>query len=230
MLVSRRRSRSLTCVAVILHERLGNWARQLRPRLQEPTIRWFETRSQADLDDVLTGLSFPIVLVDLGKQPAAGLNELARITQCTSDALVLVLDPESHDGVAPLARELGAAHVESGSVPAPFVAGLLSKWVAVRSATSRATAGPQPRPRPPRQRRGAGWLPTWAIPGTSARPPDRPVRMRPPHRTLSTAPVPAKSPTLSDESRNSPHCYSHRATSRRVFSDVRKDQLDAHRT
>ena len=40
-------------VPLMLHERLGNWARQLRPRLHNLPIRWFETRSRADLDDVL---------------------------------------------------------------------------------------------------------------------------------------------------------------------------------
>jgi hypothetical protein len=119
----------LTRVAVILHERLGNWARQLRPRLHQQPIRWFETRSRADLDDVLTGLSLPVVLIDLGKNPAAGLKDLDRIVQRAPDARVLVLDPESHDEVAALARELGATHVASGFVPPPVVAGLLARWI-----------------------------------------------------------------------------------------------------
>ena len=48
-----------------------------------------------------------------------------------SDARVLVLDPEAHDEVAGLARELGATHVVSGFVPPPFVAGLLTRWIAL---------------------------------------------------------------------------------------------------
>ena len=37
-----RRGWALTRVAVILHERLGNWVRQLHPRLHDQPIRWFE--------------------------------------------------------------------------------------------------------------------------------------------------------------------------------------------
>jgi hypothetical protein len=119
----------LTRVAVILHERLGNWARQLRPRLQDATIRWYETRSPADVDAVLTGLSYPVVLIDLGKHPVAGLKDLGRIVDRAPDARILVLDPDSHAEVAGLARELGATHVASGVVPAPAVAGLLARWI-----------------------------------------------------------------------------------------------------
>jgi hypothetical protein len=119
----------LTRVAVILHERLGNWNRQLRPRLNDRPIRWFETRSRADLDDLLTGLASPVVLIDLGRHPAVGLSDLDHILGRVSDARVLVLDPEAHDGVAGLARELGATHVASGFVPPPVVARLLARWV-----------------------------------------------------------------------------------------------------
>jgi hypothetical protein len=116
-------------VAMILHERLGHWNRQLRPRLLEKRIRWFETRSQGDLDNVLIGLSCPVVLIDLGRQPTTGLHDLKRVLERAPDARVLVLDPESHGEVAGLARELGATHVASGYVPPPFVASLLARWI-----------------------------------------------------------------------------------------------------
>jgi hypothetical protein len=116
-------------VAVILHERLGQWNRQLRPRLQDQRIRWFETRSRADLDSLLIGLSCPVVLIDLGRQPTMGLQDLERVVERASDARVLVLDPESHGEMAGLARELGATHVESGYVPPSFVASLLARWI-----------------------------------------------------------------------------------------------------
>jgi hypothetical protein len=119
----------LTRVAVILHERLGNWNRQLRPRLSGWPIRWFETRSRSDLDNLLTGLACPIVLIDLGRSPTMGLGDLDYLLWRVSDARVLVLDPEAHAGVAELARELGATHVASGFVPPPFVARLVARWV-----------------------------------------------------------------------------------------------------
>jgi DNA-binding NtrC family response regulator len=114
---------------VILHERLGNWNRQLRPRLSDRAIRWFETRSRADLDALLTGLVCPVVLIDLGRHPAAGLKDLERVLQRAPDARALVLDAEANAEVAVLARELGATHVASGSVAPRFVASLLARWV-----------------------------------------------------------------------------------------------------
>ncbi|HEX3449879.1 MAG TPA: hypothetical protein VHS97_16615, partial [Isosphaeraceae bacterium] len=83
-------------VAVILHERLGHWNRQLRPRLHDQRIRWFETRSRGDLDNLLIGLSCPVVVIDLGRQPTLGLQDLMRVLERAPDARVLVLDPESH--------------------------------------------------------------------------------------------------------------------------------------
>ena len=94
----------VTRVAVILHERRGNWARQLRPRLHNQPVRWFETRSRADLTGVLTGLACPVILIDLGRHPAAGLMDLDLVLRLVSDARVLVLDPGSHDEAAGLAR------------------------------------------------------------------------------------------------------------------------------
>ena len=82
-------------VPLILHERLGNWARQLRPRLQNLPIRWFETRSRRDLDAVLTGLACPVVLIDPGMQLANGLVDLDLVRKRAPDALILVNNPDS---------------------------------------------------------------------------------------------------------------------------------------
>ena len=68
----------MTRVAIVLHERLGTWAGQLRPRLQDRAVRWFETRSTKDLDEVLTGLASPVVLIDLARDPLEGLRDLDR--------------------------------------------------------------------------------------------------------------------------------------------------------
>ncbi len=125
-----KRGRDLTRVAVILHERLGNWVRQLRPRLQGQPIRWFETRSRGDLDAVLTGLACPVVLIDLSQRATAGLMDLDLVRERVPDAWVLVLDPEGNSGVLELARELGATHAFSGFVPQPVVADLVARWVA----------------------------------------------------------------------------------------------------
>jgi len=125
--------------AVILHERLGKWGRQLRPRLSELSVRWLESRSPADLEGILEGLAFPVVLIDLGKQPIHGLEALDLVRMRTPGARSLVLDPESKAEIPILARELGATHVCSGFAPPPFVAGMISRWIAMaRRATESA--------------------------------------------------------------------------------------------
>jgi hypothetical protein len=122
-------ARPLMHVPLILHERLGNWARQLRPRLQNLPIRWFETRSRADLEHVLPGLAYPVVLIDPGKVVANGLVDLDLVLMRSPGALVLVNNAESDIEVTCLARELGATHVLSGFVPPPEVASLLTRWI-----------------------------------------------------------------------------------------------------
>lgn len=121
----------MTRVAVILHERLGNWVRQLRPRLYDQPVRWFESRSSEDLEVLLNGLAFPLVLIDLRRHAAAGLKDLGLVSRRSPDARVLVLNPDAHLEVSDLARELGATHVFSGFVPPPVVADLLARWIAL---------------------------------------------------------------------------------------------------
>jgi DNA-binding NtrC family response regulator len=114
---------------VVIHERRGLWARQLRPRLAAWPVRWAETRSTADLDAALAGAVGPIVVIDLARRVRAGLEDLDRAVQRAPNALVLVLDPEAHEGVAVLARELGATHVVSGVATPPALADLLARWL-----------------------------------------------------------------------------------------------------
>ena len=126
----------VTRVAVVLCERLGTWAAQLRPRLQDRPVRWFETRSAADLDAALAGVACPVVVMDLGSDPVDGLSQLDRVVQQSPAARVLVLDPGSVEGVGELARELGATHVISGFVPPPEVASLIDRWITLAAAQS----------------------------------------------------------------------------------------------
>lgn len=118
-------------VAVVLHERLGGWKRQLRPRLSELPVRWFETRSTRDLGEVLGGLAHPIVLIDLARQPLDGIAALELVRTRVDGAFTLVLDPENRPELRDLARELGATQVCSGFAPPPAVAGLISRWIAI---------------------------------------------------------------------------------------------------
>jgi hypothetical protein len=126
-------------IAVVLHERLGNWARQLRPRLHDLPIRWFETRSANDLSGAIDGLAAPVVLIDLGKDPAGPLEDLAGIAARNASARVLVLDSENREGIKELARELGATHVLSGFAAPPAVADLVARWVTLAAVETERT-------------------------------------------------------------------------------------------
>lgn len=144
---------AVASLAVVIHERRGTWARQLRPRLLAWPIRWLETRSTADLEAALSGMACPILLIDLARPPRAGLEDLDRAAQAAPNALILVLDPEAHEGVATLARELGATHVFSGPVTPPAVAALIARWLPIARRQAEgdgwSTAlGPEPEPEP----------------------------------------------------------------------------------
>jgi hypothetical protein len=119
----------LTHVAVILHERLGTWAGQLRARLHERPVRWLETRSTADLDAAIEGVACPVVVIDLSRNVEA-LLDLGRVMKLAPGARTLVLDPERLEVVA-VARELGATEVISGFVPPPEVARLIDRWISL---------------------------------------------------------------------------------------------------
>jgi hypothetical protein len=114
---------------LVVHERLGIWARQLRPRVAAWPVHLVETRSAADLKRALARSSCPLVVLDLRDRVPAGIEDLALALQVAPNALVVVLDPSAGDGVAGLVRELGAAHVLSGVVPPPVVAELLARWL-----------------------------------------------------------------------------------------------------
>lgn len=119
----------MATLTLIVHERLGNWARQLRPRLASWPIRWTETRSSDDLRAAVVGLACPIIVIDLASRLRVGLEDLDLVIQESPNAMVLVLDPGAHEGVPRLARELGAAHVIQGLATPPDVARLLARWL-----------------------------------------------------------------------------------------------------
>ncbi len=118
----------MSSLRLVIHERLGYWARHLKPRLVGWPIAWAETRSTADLEAALRATACPIVVIDVADRPLAAMEDLDRAMQTAPDALALVLDPRDY-GVAPVALELGASHVMTGGVVPPAVADFLTRWV-----------------------------------------------------------------------------------------------------
>ncbi len=136
---------------LIVHERLANWARLLRPRVVSWPVRLVETRTAADLARAWRSSACPLIVVDLDRWPRQGLDDLVKAQPLDSEALVLVLDPGVHAEVPPLAREIGVAHVLGGVVTPPAVAALLERWLAIarRRAEAEGWAGeaePEPEP------------------------------------------------------------------------------------
>jgi hypothetical protein len=119
----------LTRVPVILHGRTSDWYRQLRLRLREQSVRWFESRSAEDLRSLLSELAAPVVVIDLGREPVRALRDLILFGCTVPGARILILDPLRVAGFPVITRELGATHVISGFVPPPEVADLLARWI-----------------------------------------------------------------------------------------------------
>jgi len=116
-------------VPLVIHERIGTWARQLRPRVVSWPVRLVETRSRADLEGALDRAACPLVLIDLSGRACDILEDLDAAARAAPDALILALDPSPTPGVAALARELGATHVLNGPVVPPRVVALLARWL-----------------------------------------------------------------------------------------------------
>jgi hypothetical protein len=134
---------------LVIHERIATWARALRPRLQGWPVRIVETRSAADLQAALAGAVFPVVVIDLARGPRAGLDELDRALRVAPDALTLVLDPEEHEGVLLLSREIGATDVIAGPTTPPLVADLLARWLQLARHRAEAAGWSGNAPEPP---------------------------------------------------------------------------------
>ncbi len=139
----------MPAVSVIIHERVANWSRQLRPRFQGWPIRWSETRSADSLVRAAAGSACPVLVIELDRQPVRGLRDLDEALQVAPNALSVVLDPLDRDEVATIARELGATLVLPGLVVPPEVERLLQRWLPIAKGRSEAegwSASTEPEP------------------------------------------------------------------------------------
>jgi hypothetical protein len=121
-------SESMSRVNLIVHERRGLWARQLRPRVAGWPVRLIESRSRDDLAAALGRAPHSLAVVDVGNNARGVLEDLIWTRPIERDALVLVLDPNRNEIVASLARELGACLAIQGFCPPPRVAAILERW------------------------------------------------------------------------------------------------------
>ena len=122
---------------IIVHERIGRWVLQVRPRAGGWGFECVETRRPEQAAWRARGHACPIALVDLGKTPGDGLAAVHALARAAPRGLILVLDPLRHEGIDPVCRALGASHVLSGPVVPPVVVDRLERWVEL--ARSRST-------------------------------------------------------------------------------------------
>ncbi len=114
---------------LIIHERLGRWARLLRPRFGGGAARWAETRSRADLAGACGRSVAPVAVVDLGDRAGRMLGDLEAALAVAPGMLTVVLDPGDDREVAVVARELGATLVLGGVVVPPVVERIVGRWL-----------------------------------------------------------------------------------------------------
>ena len=114
---------------LITHERLGFWARQLRPRISEWGFGLVESRSVEDLQSAAEKSACPIILVDFRDADRIRFEDLL-ITRITAPAsLILVLIPITLPSLSRIMIEAGATAVLPGSAPPPEVLGQLQRWI-----------------------------------------------------------------------------------------------------
>ncbi len=149
MMSYREGAFSLPSLVLVVHERIGYWGRQLQSRLVNRAVRIVESRSAEDLERVLANMVCSLVVIDLGRKGCGGLDDLGRALRIAPDALVLVIDPASREGIAMLARELGASQVLSGTVTPPEVIDVMTRWISLAQERAKSSGWAGSTPEPP---------------------------------------------------------------------------------
>ena len=123
---------------VIIHERVANWSRHLRPRFRGRAVRWSESRSTSTLLRAASLSTCPILVIEMESRPARGLEDLDGALRVAPKALSLVLEPRGRAEVLSISRELGATLVLGGVVVPPQVERVLLRWLPIAGRRSEA--------------------------------------------------------------------------------------------
>ncbi len=116
-------------VTLILHERIGRWARQLWPRSREWGVRLVESRSRVDLESAVCQSACPIVVVDFRDRINLPLEDLLIARLMAPSSLILALVPSSDPAIGSTAIEAGATMSLPDSATPPEVLSLLQRWI-----------------------------------------------------------------------------------------------------
>ena len=133
----------MSLIPLIIFERRGRWAEQLRPRLQHRPVRIREARSAADCRRTLRGVRGSLAVLDLTPDPLAGLRALEAILDVDAQATVLVLAGRSLRHLAPLMLELGATHFVAEPPDPDVLAGWLDRFLSRATLPAGGAAAPE---------------------------------------------------------------------------------------
>jgi DNA-binding NarL/FixJ family response regulator len=134
---------------LIIHERRGRWARQIRPRVNGCAVTVIETRSGHDLAAAASRSACPIVVVDLSDRGDSVASDLDQLAGASDGALVLVLDPSPDSGLAEIALQMGATRVIPATTPPPVVVEILRHWLRLAHDRSQSAGWAEDRTREP---------------------------------------------------------------------------------
>lgn len=116
-------------IRLIIHERIGRWAAQIRSRTVDLRVRLQETRSAEDLDSAASSSVCPIILISVENRPRVSLEHLHRARLIAPKALILVVNAPELPEFATIARELGATHVLPRPALPPEVMFWIHRWL-----------------------------------------------------------------------------------------------------
>lgn len=126
-------------VKLILHERIGRWARQFRPRADAWGVRLIESRSLSDLESALGLSSAPIVIVDFRDRAQPPFDAIVLTRMIASNSLILAVIPGAEPHLGMDAVEAGATISRHTTSPLLDTLNLIERWV--KLAKSRSETG-----------------------------------------------------------------------------------------
>jgi hypothetical protein len=118
-----------TPVPLVIHERVANWTRQIRPHAASWPVRLVETRSGPEFRAAVARHGPSVAVVGLGNDPSGELMALHQAIESAPQLLSLVLEPAGRPGVVDLAREAGATMAYGTWEPPPRIIRLLRRLV-----------------------------------------------------------------------------------------------------
>ena len=132
----------MSFIPLLVFERHGQLAEQLRPRMKHRPIRVREARSAADCRRALRGVRGSLAVLDFSGDALAGLRALEAVLDVDPQAAILVLGDRPLAGLGPRLLELGATHVAEAPGDPEVLAAWLDRFAARAGDTTQSPSNP----------------------------------------------------------------------------------------